>query len=181
MTIQAKRRGPNTEAGRAVASRNALKHGMTSNSPVMAMERESEWRHHFDGIIASLAPEGMLEEAFAERVALLLWRLDRVAHYETAVLNRQVIQTESDLATADAYLDGTLSKGELPEVDPDDVATHQHTRVIPGGDAAEKIMRYETHLHRLWVQTLHELEALQARRRGERTHLARLDISSPPA
>jgi hypothetical protein len=42
-------------------------------------------------------------------------------------------------------------------------------------------MRYETHLHRQWVQTLHELEALQQRRKGLPTHLARLDISASPA
>jgi hypothetical protein len=101
--------------------------------------------------------------------------------YETDILNHQVIKTETDLATADAYLDGTLSTGELPELDPAYVAAHQQTRVIPYGDALDKITRYEAHLHRLWVQTSHELEARQARRRGERTHLARLDISSAPA
>jgi hypothetical protein len=42
-------------------------------------------------------------------------------------------------------------------------------------------MRYETHLHRLYIQTLHELEAIQARRHGERTPLARLDITASPA
>jgi hypothetical protein len=41
-------------------------------------------------------------------------------------------------------------------------------------------MRYEAHLHRQYIQTLHELEALQARRRGERTPLARLDITGAP-
>jgi hypothetical protein len=35
-------------------------------------------------------------------------------------------------------------------------------------------------LHRQYIQTLHELEAMQARRRGERTPLARLDITGAP-
>jgi len=90
------------------------------------------------------------------------------------------LRTESNLIIAEAYRTGTLSEGELPDIDPLTVAAHQHTRVIPAGDDAVNIMRYETHLHRIWLQTQHELEALQARRRGERPHLARLDISSPP-
>jgi hypothetical protein len=44
----------------------------------------------------------------------------------------------------------------------------------------DRIMRYEAHVHRLLVSTIHELEAHQARRRGERTPLARVDFSSPP-
>jgi hypothetical protein len=40
----------------------------------------------------------------------------------------------------------------------------------------ERIPRYEAHLHRQLMQTMHELEALQARRRGEVTPLGRVDV-----
>jgi hypothetical protein len=175
--------GPKSKAGKAAVSRNPLKHGIMSPHPVIieGIETEAAWQRFRDGIVEAWAPEDPLEEDLAESIALLRWRLKHVTHYETAILNHQVIKTETDLATADAYLDGTLSTGELPELDPAYVAAHQQTRVIPYGDALDKITRYEAHLHRLWVQTSHELEARQARRRGERTHLARLDISSPPA
>ena len=33
-------------------------------------------------------------------------------------------------------------------------------------------MRYEAHLHRLYIQTLHELEAAQTRRKGGTSPLA---------
>ncbi|MDB5297499.1 MAG: hypothetical protein JWO31_3482, partial [Phycisphaerales bacterium] len=46
------------------------------------VEREDDWVAHLDRTLASLAPEGHLEAVLAERVALLLWRLDRVARYE---------------------------------------------------------------------------------------------------
>jgi hypothetical protein len=173
--------GPRTRAGKEVASRNALSHGITSPSPVLAgMEREADWRRHLNGIVDGLAPEGDLERALAERVALLLWRLHRITRYEVAVTDRAVAGTESDLAVADAYVQGTLTKGVLPDVSPVILAAAQETRVIPAVDELDKIMRYETHLHRQYIQTLHELEALQARRNGEQTHLARLDISTPP-
>jgi len=54
-------------------------------------------------------------------------------------------------------------------------------RLLPSPSVVANITRYEAHLHRQYIQSLHELEALQARRRGERVPLARLDISGPPA
>ena len=44
------------------------------------------------------------------------------------------------------------------------------------GPELEKVMRYEGHLHRQLLQTLHELEAMQARRAGRPAPLARLDV-----
>jgi hypothetical protein len=49
-------------------------------------ERESDWQDHRAGILRSLAPAGLLETRLAERAALLPWRLDRVARYETAAI-----------------------------------------------------------------------------------------------
>ena len=42
----------------------------------------------------------------------------------------------------------------------------------------ERIIRYEGHLHRQLIQTIRELEATQARRKGDRpSPLTRLDVS----
>ncbi len=49
--------------------------------------------------------------------------------------------------------------------------------LLPDDAALEKIMRYEAHLSRLLKHALHELEALQDRRRGNVTPLARIDIN----
>jgi len=45
----------------------------------------------------------------------------------------------------------------------------------------DKVTRYEAHLHRQLVQTMHELEAMQDRRRGHAAPLARLDVSGVDA
>src|SRR3712207_835851 len=80
----AKRRGPKTPAGKLAVSRNASKHGILSPRPVVAaFESERAWKAHREAIIESLAPLGGMEEALAERVALNLWRLNRVSVYET--------------------------------------------------------------------------------------------------
>ncbi|MEX1255510.1 MAG: hypothetical protein WEE64_14320 [Dehalococcoidia bacterium] len=175
--------GPKTAAARAAVSRNAVKHGLTSADPVIAgMEDDEEWYEFYRGIEEALAPEGRLEEALVERIALLAWRLRRVIRYEAAVTTRGVAATERNLAIGEAYAAGTLSTGDLPEMNPEYVAAHEEARMLPDADEIDKIIRYETHLHRQWLQTLHELEAIQARRRGEATYLARVDFNaSPPA
>jgi hypothetical protein len=175
--------GPKSSAGKAIASRNAIVHAIRSDRPVLhGMERESDWRTHRKGVIASLAPEGVLENALADRVALLLWRLHRVYRYEIAVTDRHVAAAREDLAIADAYAQGRLTgEGVLPEPDPARVALAKLSRILPDSASLDKIMRYESHLHRQCIQTLHELEALQARRSGGQSRLVRLDINSLPS
>ena len=67
-----KRRGPATDAGKELASRNAITHGIMSTNPVIeGMEREADWRRHLDGIVAHFAPEGALEQALAGNSAFI--------------------------------------------------------------------------------------------------------------
>jgi hypothetical protein len=79
--------GPRTADGKAAAARNATRHGIFAVVPVLtaAGETTEEWERHRVGVFDSLAPVGHLEVTLAERVALLLWRLARVARYEAAV------------------------------------------------------------------------------------------------
>jgi hypothetical protein len=53
-------------------------------------------------------------------------------------------------------------------------------RLLPAEDVMEKVMRYEAHLSRELYKSIHELEVLQARRRGQQTPLVRLDVSGLP-
>jgi hypothetical protein len=55
---------------------------------------------------------------------------------------------------------------------------------VPDFEELGKLQRYEGHLERMLFRSLHELEALQARRRGTALPLARLEvygIDEPPA
>jgi hypothetical protein len=62
---------------------NALRHGIFSPSPVVPpSERAGDWERHQAAVVDALAPMGAVENALAERVALLLWRLGRVVLYE---------------------------------------------------------------------------------------------------
>jgi hypothetical protein len=75
---------PRSATGTARSSKNAVPDGLLAALPVPPGESAAEWRNHRAGVLQSLAPVGTVEVALAERVALCLWRLGRVAAYETA-------------------------------------------------------------------------------------------------
>jgi hypothetical protein len=78
--------GPRTTEGKAVVARNATKHGIFSSVPVIPGECPAAWEAHRAGVVESLDPVGLLEVNLAERAALLLWRLQRLARYEAEIV-----------------------------------------------------------------------------------------------
>ncbi len=287
--------GPVTGAGKAMARFNGVVHGLRAAIPVLPTESQDEWERHRAGVADELAPLGAVEMELTERVALLLWRLRRVARYEATVSGASQEDAERDyvrqqeeehryshvytnydpeslrqdlrdyparirlLKRLDAMDEGKRVAGEdagdvlrvvgksasyraeddfdadaldypLPaDFDWDEfpeitagvlraciatvataakadmaevvagaiehyecevrgakmrlaeaertIARWRDTRALLPVEQLEKVMRYEAHLHRQLVQTLRELEAMQARRRGQAAPLARLDVS----
>jgi hypothetical protein len=89
--------GPRSSAGKSIVSGNALRHGVLSTKPVLpGLEREEDWDRHRDAVMLSLAPNGALEELLAERVALQMWRLGRVARYEAEAAAVSAERAEED-------------------------------------------------------------------------------------
>lgn len=79
--------GPKSPQGKAIVARNAVTHGGTALVPVLPdIESAEEWEAHLSGIQEDLRPSGRTEHLLVERVAFNLWRMRRVARYETAVL-----------------------------------------------------------------------------------------------
>src|SRR5262245_27291121 len=78
--------GPRTVEGKAIVARNATRHGIFAAVPVIPGECAETWEAHRAGVVESLAPVGLLEVNLAERAALLLWRLQRLARYEAETI-----------------------------------------------------------------------------------------------
>lgn len=96
--------GPVTENGKAVSKLNATRHGIRSPEPVIAgLESKEDWEDHRAGIMESLSPAGHLESTLAERVALMSWRLHRVARFETETVAIQQEKVEEDLSRRRLY------------------------------------------------------------------------------
>ena len=106
--------GPRTDAGKALARYNAVRHGVLTAAPLLPGEDAAAWDRHNAGVAASLAPAGALEEALAGRVALTLWRLGRFARAEalsTAADIAEVVlpKPPSDMDSIMPRVDRTLS------------------------------------------------------------------------
>jgi len=157
------RRGPSTARGKAASSRNAVKHGLRSDAPVIPeLESFDDWERHRAGIVASFEPEGAFEAWLAGRIASLSWRLNRVPRYETEMTAHHIDEIPDDLATAARY--GEKALGIPPEqtITMDKIEELMSRRLLPSRDPMERIMRYEGHLHRQLIQTIRELEATQS-------------------
>ncbi len=168
--------GPRTEEGKAVSRFNAAKFGLYSESPVLPeVEDEDEWVEHRRGVFEAVVPFDYLEEALAERVALILWRFKRLVRYEREQVRNRQSSITRDLAVV-AFVEKRQLTKEPEQRDLDTINRWLMDRLIPEEKELNLLMRYEGRLHRHLLQLLHELEAMKARRRGEPAPLARLDI-----
>jgi hypothetical protein len=177
-----KKRGPKTAEGKARSSRNAVKHGIRSPHPfiIEGLESPEEWEEFKLGIIESRQPVGTQELELAINVAWDHWKLRRCRMHENAVLSKQVEETEDELQQGDAYEDGLPEDAPLPPIDPERLVHHQPANVIPNGWSMDRMLRYEAQVRKALNQDMNMLEVLQARRQGERTPLARVEVNSGP-
>ena len=83
--------GPKTAAGIAIASRNALRHGLTAKQLVISEEEDAaDFVSFHDDLRAALAPADAVEEQLAERIVLCSWRLRRVCRAEAGIARTQI-------------------------------------------------------------------------------------------
>ena len=100
--------GPKSKKGKGRARLNALKHGLRAKDIVLPSEDGREFVGLRRALITELEPEGSLEEQFAERIVVCLWRLRRVYPIEAGILRNAALQ--HDAVYGDAI--GKLSRYE---------------------------------------------------------------------
>jgi hypothetical protein len=84
--------GPVTDYGKGISRLNALKHGLTAETPVLPWE---DWEEREDFLVAvhdALRPVGAYEEELVDGIVSVLWRLRRVERIETTLLAYNLIQ-----------------------------------------------------------------------------------------
>lgn len=273
-----------SDVGTAMARLNEAEFGLESDAPIIpGFESAEEWQKRHEALTAGYAPVGGLEIMLVERIATLLWKLKRLARYESEYsaasiervpedfrrralsralprtiqdANERVESLERGLLLLDGLADATpsteifdddvdaifealiedderaanLLEASVPGfeggivsvggwtapglrfalkelagrwgVKPSELLAHavervgamlavraeeraamlaeqdrmRRERLLPEASALHAITRYESSLHRQLMQVMHELEAAQARRRGQSTPLLRADI-----
>ncbi len=191
-----KSRGPKTPEGRAVSSRNAIKHGLLSKQVLLPGENAHELEELGRQLKEDLKPIGALETRLVEDIAADFWRLWRIRRMEAGIFAWQGYQIESEraLERAQQY---ERQECEFPSlrrktsVDYDEaMAAAEQARVLQkqelptlglaflrDADSANgfsKLSRYEATITRSIYRVLHELQRLQAARKGA-------EVASPVA
>jgi len=146
---RAEEHGAKTSAGKARVARSALWHGLTAASLVVFDEDEVDFDDFHNWLTRDLEPSGTLECALVERIAVLSWRLRRVAKAEAALINRSAHDKASFPVPA--------GQAEPPEVDAGTVFDQ----------AAQKLAalsRHEATIERALNRAIATLERWQKRR-----------------
>jgi len=169
--------GPKTAEGKARSALNAVTHGLTAQHPVaLWFEQEEAWTAFRQGIVASLSPEGEGERALAEKIALTLWRQNRVAAYETHRTNLALAATPGEVER-DLRHDHTAADAEAR------MRAKLTERLLLNEFELQKLQRYESHLGRELSRLFKHLHQLQDRRLAASRQTDRNDPppSSPSA
>ena len=81
--------GPKTEAGKQVSRRNALRHGLTAETVLSALEDAEDYQAFEAAITADYDAQSAVERELVLRLASILWRLRRATTMETGLFEIQ--------------------------------------------------------------------------------------------
>ena len=81
--------GPKTEAGKQRSRRNAVRHGLTAETVVVALEDIEDYQAFEAAIVANYDARTAVERELVLRLASLLWRIRRATAIETDLLQIQ--------------------------------------------------------------------------------------------
>jgi len=79
--------GPTTPEGKERSRRNALRHGLTAETVIVALEDTEDYQAFEAAVISDYDAESAVERELVLRLASVLWRLRRAIGIETALFD----------------------------------------------------------------------------------------------
>ena len=101
--------GPKTEAGKESSRRNAVRHGLTAETVIGALEDAEDYQAFEAAVIADYDVQSAVERELVLRLASLLWRLRRATTIETGLFEIQAEHLRD-------FRDGRMSHPNPPEI-----------------------------------------------------------------
>jgi hypothetical protein len=174
--------GPTTMEGKERSRRNALRHGLTSETVIAGLEDAEDYQAFEAVVIADYNAETAVERELVLRLASALWRLRRATEIETALFEtiiaeacnheqvRKFLVEAADSSTvAQLYLD----RNQQTDADPAELCLDRKKRF---GDVfsrlnalptypLDRLSRYEYVLWRQTQQIVFTLQSIQRRKR----------------
>jgi hypothetical protein len=155
-TNGSKSQGPITEEGKAASSRNAIRHGLLSQTIVFQGESEERFHNHLDALVHEYEPQTETEMALVEKMAVARWRQLSVWGLETAGISDEVnrqIEEHPEILDKDPAVRAFIAMKEM-------VGTSTLLNVLN---------RYDVRFDRAYYRALHDLKAHQKERNSKRT------------
>ena len=177
--------GPITEEGKIQSRRNAVRHGLTAETVIGALEDAEDYKAFEAAIIADHDAQSAVERELVLRLASLLWRLRRATTIETGLFemaeylgetgqSNQVSSASREVARAlfgphQSVYASDRSDTSYSAVDPAAGLTRCFLRLadLPNF-ALDRLSRYEASLWRQVGQILFTLDAMNRRQSPER-------------
>jgi hypothetical protein len=147
-----KKGGVKTESGKEISKYNAVKHGILCKESLLEDEDSEAFVQLKEGLFLELDPIGELEIVLVDRIIANIWRLRRSLYVEKEAMQYSKIRARDE----EALLDFTRGQAEKRSI-----------RDMIGNESIVLIQRYETTIERSLFKTLHELQRIQATKRGE--------------
>jgi hypothetical protein len=189
--------GPITEEGKRRSRRNAVRHGLTAETVIGALEDAEDYQAFEATIVSDYDAQSAVERELVLRLASLLWRLRRATTIETGLFQMQADHLHEFKARqvrpgSRNIVCAMFARAEMVELEPDRAPDSITTgaqavcsapeRIDPAADLAlsflrlanlpslvlDRLSRYEAILWRQVAQTLFALDALDRRKPQER-------------
>jgi hypothetical protein len=187
--------GPKTEAGKQASRCNAVRHGLTAETVIGALEDREDYKAFEAAITADYDAQSAVERELVLRLASLLWRLRRATMMETGLFEIQAEylssyrQSHQLPANSRDIIDAAFERADLGNHD-SGAEDRVHTMFRSGINsddpkigfarcflrlanlpnfALDRLSRYEATLWRQVGRILFALDALDRRKPQERT------------
>ena len=191
--------GPKTEAGKQVSRRNAVRHGITAETVIGALEDAEDYKAFETAVIADYHAQSAVERELVLRLASLLWRLRRATSMETGLFEIQVEHLRGYRQTRQlpansrdvirALFRGYDASGSVPHASHGSANVSEMRPVGPNIESAQcflrlanlpnfaldRLSRYEATLWRQAARILLALDALDRGKPQERNHQLRIN------
>jgi hypothetical protein len=164
--------GPRTEAGKETSRRNAVRHGLTAETIIGAMEDAEDYTAFEEAIAADYNAQSAVERELVLRLASLLWRLRRATMMETGLFeldvqhlrehrqDRQLLQGSGELI--DELFRGG-NRGTKADAATKFARTFLRLANMPNF-ALDRVSRYEATLWRQTGRIIYALERFDRRK-----------------
>jgi hypothetical protein len=181
--------GPKTEAGKQTSRCNAVRHGLTAETVIGALEDAEDYKAFEAAITVDYDAQSAVERELVLRLASVLWRLRRTTTMETGLFEIQAAHLR-DYRQNRPLLPGSrdVIHAVFRRPDSGNADAASHDTYGKKGDASalefarcflrlanlpnfalDRLSRYETNLWRQATRILYALETLDRRKPQERT------------